>query len=75
LIKDTSHVFSCDFSVHSTQGGSHEHLSFITNSDFNDFAFILQFKHEQCIIFGCIWCVPLLRLATFACVCILQETY
>ena len=30
----------------SNQGGSQEHKSLITNSFFNDFAFIIQFKHK-----------------------------
>ena len=30
----------------SNPGGSQEHISLITNSFFNDFAFILQFQHK-----------------------------
>jgi len=30
----------------SNPGGSQEHISLITNSIFNDFAFIFQFQHK-----------------------------
>jgi len=47
VVKKTKEIFSWLQTFRpSNPGGSHEHISLITSSFFNDFAYIFQFQHK-----------------------------